>query len=212
MRLIYNPDFTAFALPRPVAIANAGTAQVYYPSAPSVNAVALIGCTMASCSVDSSIDGETWTSRASSLVPTPSGLIATFATVTGAKYWRVTNNGAAGTYQLLYAGMLIETRNPTYPFRFESDVVADDRMTLGGAGYSKVFYAARTGEWQFVLDDTDNAKFRAAYAATKGFRSGVVVEIPISNEVVPIRAPGSYPFSLQEFGKWSGKMNLVEIL
>ena len=204
MRIIHNADISIPATPASVVLLNGENRAVHYLDAPAVDAIALINCSFVDCSIESSVDNVTWTSRVASLVPTPVGLIATFTEVTGAKHWRVVNNGATGNYSFLFVGKLTTIRNPTFPLRYEKDVIATDKKTLGGVGYSKIRYSAKEGKFNFALNQTDNALFRTIYEETSGFRKPVVIEVPATSEVSMVRAPSKYPFTLDSGFYWTG--------
>jgi len=212
MKIVYNGCTTLTSIPKSKELLLAETTQIYCVNAPDVDAVALVKCSFANCSIDYSTDGTNWINAANSIVAPAIGTIVTFTNVVGAKYWRLTNAGATGTYTLLYPGKLIEIRNPRYPFRYEEDIHAADRKTLGGVNYSKIRYTGKSGSFEFALAGTDNDLFRIAYNTSKGFRIPTIVEVPVTNEVAIVTGSGTYPLSLANSTYYTGTWPVEEVL
>jgi len=111
------------------------------------------------------------------------------------------------------AGLLISVGDPKHPFRWESDTVADDRITLGGKSFSKIRYTARNVEIEFPpLSENEAATWRTFYAATKGFRLPFIVEHPILRTVIALVGGQPFPFSLTNKGLYSGSVNWRQYL
>lgn len=110
-------------------------------------------------------------------------------------------------------GVVVNVQRPNYPYPFKPNTNADDRMTRGGRGFSRIQYTARAGSWKFSsVPNAQIAIWDAWYAATQGFRVPFVVELPLSGGNAAVRAPGPYPLVLDKPLLWSGSLNVQEYL
>lgn len=86
-------------------------------------------------------------------------------------------------------GALIALADPKHPYAFGTEILSDDRATLGGAQYSKVHASVRRGVLQFQsIAEADLAAWTAWHAATLGGRVPFVVELPFSVGAVAVTA------------------------
>lgn len=119
-------------------------------------------------------------------------------------------SGAAFT-AIASPAVLVSLTDWDYPMAFETAVVADDRVTLGGVGYALERYRGRAGDWSFSRVHTvEIAAWRAWYAATAGFRLPSIVEIGSDRHAIV--APGPFPLELTGFERWGGSMSVREAL
>lgn len=99
--------------------------------------------------------------------------------------------------------VVIQITQPDYPYIFEASTIADDRVTLGGIGYSKLRYTARMGNWTFSnIWQAEISDWRLWYAATQGFRLPFVVDLPDGSGGAIVRAPCAFPLALTAFERW----------
>jgi hypothetical protein len=144
-----------------------------------------------------------WSATASGegIVPVPD--------VTAAK-WRV-RTGSAGEVGLLYLGRLIGVPNPGFPFGFEESVIADDRKTLAGTGFSKVYGTERTGKWVWEgLTAAEVKLFREWYGVTYGFRLPACID-NLGVGLRLVRAPSPFPFSRDNVNYYTGQIEAREV-
>jgi hypothetical protein len=100
-------------------------------------------------------------------------------------------------------GVLVTLADPTHPHRFESAVLADDRITQGGAQFSRILGTVRRGEFEFpTIADGDAAAWRSWHAATYGGRIPFVVELPLTKEVVIVKAQVEQSLQQTSFKRW----------
>lgn len=111
------------------------------------------------------------------------------------------------------AGTLVAVRDPSLPFLFDANTVADDRATQGGVNYSVVRFSGQVAELNFNNLTTDEvALWRDIYDATLGFRKPVIVEHPLTGEVYAMVGSGDWPFRMVAKGFYSGTVSLREAL
>lgn len=108
-------------------------------------------------------------------------------------------------------GIAATITRPNYPAAFETGVVADDRATQGGVGYSRILYRGRTGTLDFTnVPHGEIPAWRAWYAATLGFRLPSVIELDAAYAIV---APsGAFPLQLVRQERWAGRLEIREAL
>jgi hypothetical protein len=111
-------------------------------------------------------------------------------------------------------GVLITVQNPEFPYAVEQSTVADDRVTLGGIGYSRIRYRAKGGVLKFAyVNDTEvTSLWRPWYAATDGGRVPFVIDLPLAEGLLAVRAPGPFPLQREKPAFWSGGLTLAEHL
>lgn len=108
-------------------------------------------------------------------------------------------------------GVVLEITDPNYPFSFENSVVADDRITQGGASYAVVRYSARSGQWDYSnIHSAEVDSWRDWYSATQGMRLPFIAEIGAANYRAV--APGAFPLTLVKLERWAGQLNVQEAL
>lgn len=100
-------------------------------------------------------------------------------------------------------GTLVTLADPRHPHRFEAAVLSDDRITQGGAVYSRILGTVRRGEFEFpTIADADAAAWRTWHAATYGGRLPFVVELPLTREVVIVKAAVEQPLVQSSYRRW----------
>lgn len=100
-------------------------------------------------------------------------------------------------------GTLVTLADPRHPHRFETAVLSDDRITQGGAVYSRILGTVRRGEFEFpTIADADAAAWRAWHAATYGGRLPFVVELPLTREVVIVKTAVEQPLQQTSYKRW----------
>lgn len=119
---------------------------------------------------------------------------------------------SAGAFDALAApGVLIEITDPNYPFGFEASTNADDRLSVGGAPWSRIHYTGRRGGWDWSnVITAEIAAWRAWYAATTGFRLPFIIEI--GDDRYAAVAPGPFPLLLTKQERWGGAAAFLEAL
>lgn len=100
-------------------------------------------------------------------------------------------------------GALIVLADPKHPYCFGTEILADDRTTLGGAQYSKVHASARRGTLQFqTIPESDLAAWVAWHAATLGGRVPFVIDLPHSVGPVAVTARLDRVAELISYKRW----------
>ena len=109
-------------------------------------------------------------------------------------------------------GMLVTLADPRHPHRFETAVLSDDRITQGGAVYSRILGTVRRGRFEFnTVADADAAAWRAWHSATLGGRVPFVVELPLTREAVIVKAAVAAPLEQTSYRRWQpASWELVE--
>lgn len=177
----------------------------------AVTGIALLDTICSELRIEASVDGFAHTVFSQTLAVSGAALLSVNPSVVPA-VWRAVAV-ASGSVGLLYAGALIEISPPSDPWGFEQHQAADDRVTQGGIGYSRLLYTARSGNWTFEeIPDAEVANWRTWYAATAGFRLPFVAEDPLTGAAYLVRAPGAFPLSRQRVSWWGGKLAVREVL
>lgn len=100
-------------------------------------------------------------------------------------------------------GALITLPDPKRPYAFGTEILADDRTTLGGVEYSKVHASVRRGRLEFqTIAEADLATWTAWHAATLGGRVPFVLELPHSVGAVAVTARVERVAELVGYKRW----------
>lgn len=100
-------------------------------------------------------------------------------------------------------GALITLADPKHPYAFGTDILADDRATMGGAQYSKVHASVRRGVLQFQsIPESDLSTWTAWHAATLGGRVPFIVELPHSVGAVAVTTRIDRVAELTGYKRW----------
>ena len=100
-------------------------------------------------------------------------------------------------------GVLVTLADPKHPHAFETETLADDRATQGGAVYSRILGTVRRGHLEFqTIADADAAAWRSWHTATEGGRVPVVIEMPLTNESVIVKAAVAAPLVQTNYKRW----------
>lgn len=130
-------------------------------------------------------------------------------------HWASVAGGITNTPQtgdLVVAGLLIDLGPPNYPYKFEAEVLADDRQTQGGLVYSKVRATRRQGVFAFGnIHSSKLPAWRSWYFWTQGFRIPFYIEFP-DTTLVRCVAPGAFPLALVKLERWAGSFTAMETL
>lgn len=208
MKIIYASQFNLSSLPAavPLLVSESKTFNHNY----SATGFSLIGCT-GSVTVEASDDNFSTTVYSS--VQTGSVVVDLAGTVTAEK-WRVTANAGGATLQYLYVGQLIDVQVPSYPHIFEQRILADDRQSLAGVKFSKVYAKPRAGTWVFKnVVATELPNWQNWFNETNGFRKAFAVELPLLNESAMITATAqAFPLVYQRPNYLSGSLAVQELL
>lgn len=211
MRLITNPNIHWSSLPAKVTLQTGDYYTIHDLSSADVEAISLLGSSLANCSIEYSLDNAVWVEVVASLSVTETGVVSGFAKVQGAKHWRVKNLGAVGFVKLFFVGAMRDIKSPVYPSQIVKDFFSTDKRTLGGVSYSKVHYSSYLGNLTLNFTDVEEKGFREMFTASKGFRLPFILEHK-SAEVYVFTYTGGYP--LQKLGNnvWKGAMEVREVL
>lgn len=100
-------------------------------------------------------------------------------------------------------GALITLADPRHPHAFETAVLSDDRTTQGGAVYSRILGTVRRGRFEFnTVADSAAATWRAWHVATYGGRIPFLVELPLTSEVVIVKAAVPAVIEQTHYKRW----------
>lgn len=115
--------------------------------------------------------------------------------------WLAASKAAIGSVSS--PGVLVALADPRHPHRFETAVLSDDRATQGGAQYSRILGTVRRGEFEFnTIADADAAAWRSWHSATYGGRIPFVIELPLTGEVVIVKAAVEQPLQQVGYKRW----------
>lgn len=115
--------------------------------------------------------------------------------------WLAAADAAIGSVSA--PGVLVTLADPKHPHAFETAVLSDDRSTQGGAVFSRVMGTVRRGRLEFIsIADADAAAWRSWHAATYGGRIPFVVELPLTKEVVIVKATVESPLMQTGYKRW----------
>lgn len=124
--------------------------------------------------------------------------------------WLAASRAALGSVSA--PGVLATLADPRHPHAFELAVLADDRSTQGGAMFSRILGSVRRGRFEFnTIADADAAAWRSWHAATYGGRIPFVLELPLTREVVIVKAAVATPLEQTHYRRWQpAAWDLVE--
>ena len=115
--------------------------------------------------------------------------------------WLAASIAALGS--VVAPGALIALPDPKRPYAFGTEILSDDRATLGGTQYSKVQASVRRGVLQFQsIAEADLATWTAWHAATLGGRVPFIVELPHSVGAVAVTARIDRVAELTDYKRW----------
>lgn len=111
-------------------------------------------------------------------------------------------------------GALVIISDPKHPYCWGTEIIADDRTTLGGAQYSKVNASVRRGILQFqTIPEADLATWTAWHLATLGGRVPFVIELPHNVGAVAVTARIPRVAELTAYKRWQPTtLELMEYL
>ena len=90
---------------------------------------------------------------------------------------------------------------------------ADDRSTLGGVSYSKLYYTKRTGHWSWEgIDGQEVDVWREWYKTTNGYRLPFVVVDPLNTLPRYVQAPGAFPLQQTFSNLYAGRLSITEVI
>ena len=202
MRIIYNSNFKDHKRQK-----NRLNGVITYKAGYEVNAYAVIGIN-GNVTIEASND-DFATTVYSNVVSSDS--IVEIDAITAQK-WRITAS-AGITIGQLYIGNLINIRAPKWPYAFEQSVLATDKQSVGGVGFSKIHYKKSTGLFSWGgIQRSELPKWRSWYDDTNGFRGGYILEAPFLNEIKLVRSPSQFPLVSSAKNNLSGSLKIEEIL
>lgn len=206
MKVVYSPDADVVtARARKVDVVSKPITRSH-----AVEGVALINATFSSVTIEASVDDFASTVYATTLNNVAGNLLVEPGSAIAAAKWRVSGFGSLG---VLLPGKLFNLFPPTYPYGWADNVVGEDRTTLGGVGYSRVRYTGKKAPWEFEIANDEIDDWKSWYKETKGFRLPSAITDPEKEEVFLVRAPSStFPLQRQNFGLWTGSLDMREVL
>ena len=84
-------------------------------------------------------------------------------------------------------GVALKLTDPRRPYWFGTEVLSDDRSSVGGVDYSRVQASVRTGALTFnAVSASEYATISAWHIATKGGRIPFVLELPDTKEIIAV--------------------------